>query len=220
MNTMRVLFEKTGLARYISHLDLNRCMQRAISRAGIPVWYTQGFNPHPYITFALPLSLGCESECEIMDIRLEDDAPINFPQYLSQLSRQLPDGITVKEAFTPTAKASDLSFARYRLEFEYENESETSLSEHYQALMEQPSVMVTKETKRSKKEIDVLPYLKEAQFTVKDNSFTLEITLPAGSSESISPGCIADAMENTDLKPVFCRMKRLALFDGCMKPFR
>ena len=59
--TVRLVFSKTGRARYISHLDLNRTMARVLRRAGIPLWYTEGFNKHPYITFAAPLSLGCES---------------------------------------------------------------------------------------------------------------------------------------------------------------
>ena len=70
MPNLRVFYEKTGRAKYISHLDINRCMQRALRRAEIPVWYTEGFNPHPYTTFALPLSLGYESLCETMDLRI------------------------------------------------------------------------------------------------------------------------------------------------------
>ena len=68
MQNVRVFFEKTGMTKYISHLDLMRCMTRAIKRAAIPAWYTEGFNPHLFITFALPLTLGVESLCESMDI--------------------------------------------------------------------------------------------------------------------------------------------------------
>ena len=67
---VRVWFSKTGTARYISHLDLNRCMSRAFHKAKLPLWYTEGFNPHVFLTFAAPLSLGFEGRHESMDIRL------------------------------------------------------------------------------------------------------------------------------------------------------
>lgn len=75
--TVRVTFRKLGRARYISHLDVNRTMTRALRRAGLPVWYTEGFNRHPYLTFASPLSLGFEGERETMDIRLEGEMPLD-----------------------------------------------------------------------------------------------------------------------------------------------
>ena len=66
-DAVRILFEKTGRARYISHLDLQHTIQRSFARAGIAVRHSNGFNPHPQMTIALPLPLGCESLCEIMD---------------------------------------------------------------------------------------------------------------------------------------------------------
>ena len=76
MKTVRIWFRKIGAAKYISHLDLNRCMARAMRRAAIPAWVTEGFNPHLFLTFALPLSLGQEGLDESMDIKLPDDFPI------------------------------------------------------------------------------------------------------------------------------------------------
>ena len=72
---VRVWFSKTGTARYISHLDLNRCMSRAFHKAKLPLWYTEGFNPHVFLTFAAPLSLGFEGRRESMDIRLIEEMP-------------------------------------------------------------------------------------------------------------------------------------------------
>ena len=70
MREVRLRFSKTGRLKYISHLDINRAMSRALKRAGIPLWYTEGFNPHPYMSFSLPLSLGVESLCESVDLRI------------------------------------------------------------------------------------------------------------------------------------------------------
>ena len=78
MVPVRATFEKRRRAKYISHLDLMRCMQRAFKRAGVPIWYTEGFNPHAYLMFPLALSLGCESGCECMDFRI--DGEMSIPQ--------------------------------------------------------------------------------------------------------------------------------------------
>ena len=75
MKDYRIVFEKRGRVKYISHLDLNRCMLRAVRRSGLPAWYTEGFHPHMYLMFPLALSLGAESTCEVMDIRLTQEVP-------------------------------------------------------------------------------------------------------------------------------------------------
>lgn len=220
METMRVLFRKTGRARYLSHLDLNRCMQRAIRRAGIPVWYTQGFNPHPYITFVLPLPLGCESVCECMDIRLSEDAAESFGELAGRLSRQLPEGIEVIGAVSPEMKIGDLGYARYRLEYEFENVPEEELKSSFDQLLAQPQVTVTKETKRSETQIDVLPMLKKAEVQVEQNRLSMEVTLPAGDNGSVSLTCMENAVEQCGLIPILCHSRRLQLFNRDMKPFR
>jgi len=74
--TVRVFWKKEGRIKYISHLDINRCMARALKRSRLPVWHTLGFNPHIYTTFALPLALGYESECESVDFRLTEQVPM------------------------------------------------------------------------------------------------------------------------------------------------
>ena len=96
LKTVRIRFSKTGRAKYISHLDLNRAMIRALRRAEIPLWYTEGFNRHPYVTFAAPLSLGYEGLRECMDFRLEEDMPME--ELVSRLNAVMPEGLTVLEA--------------------------------------------------------------------------------------------------------------------------
>ncbi|MEG1863452.1 MAG: TIGR03936 family radical SAM-associated protein, partial [Oscillospiraceae bacterium] len=73
MNTVRINFHKTGVACYFSHLDLQRVMTRALKKSGLPVWYSLGYNPRIYLTFALPLTLGHESICESFDFRLNEE---------------------------------------------------------------------------------------------------------------------------------------------------
>ena len=90
MKSVRIMFSKTGRAKYVSHLDLVRAMTRAVRRADIPLWYTEGFNRHPYLTFASPLSLGYEGLRETMDIRMADDFP--YDELAARLNAVLPEG--------------------------------------------------------------------------------------------------------------------------------
>ena len=83
MQNVRMVFAKEGLAVFISHLDLLRCVSRALARACIPVKYTQGFNPQPYLIFSPPLSLGYAGYAELCDFSLEDDAmTMGSPRFL------------------------------------------------------------------------------------------------------------------------------------------
>ena len=109
MINVRLKFKKEGRARYISHLDLNRFMIRAIRRASIPVWYTEGFNTHPYIVFGLPLSLGYSSESEHMDFKLEGDLSIEEVQ--ERFSKQMPEGLDMISVREAVKKISEIEYA-------------------------------------------------------------------------------------------------------------
>ena len=89
MKTVRVFFAKEGRLKYISHLDVTRCLARVFKRSRLPIWYTQGFNPHAYLTFALPLPLGVESCCESFDFRLTEE--VSCEEVTDRLNAVLPD---------------------------------------------------------------------------------------------------------------------------------
>ena len=108
---MRIVFTKEANARFISHLDLVRCFTRIFSRADIPVSHTQGFNPHPYLTFALPLSLGQSSDCEFMDIRIEGD--MTDGEVMDRLNAVLPEGVKILSAAAPVHDAKEIEKAQY-----------------------------------------------------------------------------------------------------------
>ena len=91
LQTIRVFFEKKDIARYLSHLDLMRCFTRAVKRTGADVWYTEGFNPHLYLMFPAPLSLGFESEYEVVDMRMEEEQDLGL--FVEKLNEALPSGI-------------------------------------------------------------------------------------------------------------------------------
>ena len=125
----RIMFEKTGTAKYISHLDVSRLFARAAVRAGIKVAHSEGFNPHPKIVFALGLSLGIESFCELVDIRVIvgadsvsaltmakiDFTPNTEPEILNKLKSVFPPGINIKEVYTSESKFKDIDKTRFHV---------------------------------------------------------------------------------------------------------
>jgi len=108
----RILFEKTGNAVWISHLDLMRLFQRAFKRAGLPLKHTQGFNPRPSVSIALPLSVGVESKCELLDFELDTTEIISNGQIVSRLNKALVDGIRVIDCYDDGGKIRDLAYLR------------------------------------------------------------------------------------------------------------
>ena len=105
---LRMRFSKTGRAIWLSHLDLMRTMQRAFLRAGYPLKYSEGFNPHAQISILLPLSVGVSSVCELMDFQLRDD--VDLAELPSRLTAVMPEGIAVQEAYLAENKAKYLKW--------------------------------------------------------------------------------------------------------------
>lgn len=111
--SVRLKFTKTGSLQFISHLDLNRTMKTVMIRAKIPIHYTEGFNPHPKMVFALPLSIGAESVCELLDIKV--DKELCDDEIVRRLNLSLPSEMRVLEAYTPETKFTDIRYAEYEI---------------------------------------------------------------------------------------------------------
>lgn len=111
MREVRLRFSKTGQAKYISHLDTNRVFSRALARAKINLWYTQGFNPRPYMSFSLPLSLGVESYCENVDLRILDD--LTDEEIKERMNNALPLGIRIVDVYEDFMDCHDIVYSDY-----------------------------------------------------------------------------------------------------------
>lgn len=169
--------------RFISHLDMTRFMARLIRRAQLPVWYTEGFNPHLYMTFALPLSLGFESEYEVVDIRLLDDN-YDISTLPEKLNAVCPPYIRFFDAAEPVKKAGDVAAAEFSIIFDDASEIRDALNQ----FLSRESITVLKKTKKGDiKELEVADKIKEFSVDEKDGNTLLRITLPAGSSENLNP---------------------------------
>lgn len=217
MDAIRLQFKKEGRAKYISHLDLNRCMQRAFRRAEIPIWRTQGFNPHPYIVFAMPLSIFYESDCEVLDAKLDGTMPTE--EILTRLNSQMPEGIAVNHVVTPQMKLAEIGFAAYSVTLDFDGKSLQELSKLFADIAALPEILVEKTTKRSTSVIDIKPYFASAKANAADGSLRIYCTLPAGALENLNPSLLIAAIEKYGEKPDFERVRRLALFNHDMQPF-
>jgi radical SAM-linked protein len=192
LKSVRIWFSKTGPARYISHLDLTRCMGRALKLSRLPVWYTEGFNPHIYMTFAMPLSLGVSGLRECMDIRLTEDT--DLAQAAQILDAQLPEDISVLEIFEPELGFDAVAYAEY--EISLDSEEPEALADILEELMAQDAVIVMKHGKKGDKEFDIKPH-----FTLLDKQAghgLLKIKLRASCSQagSVNPSLLLEALKS------------------------
>lgn len=202
-NTVRIRFEKKGRARYISHLDVNRTMTRALRRAQIPIWYTEGFNRHPYITFAAPLSLGFESECELMELRLV--SPMEMEELCEKLNAVLPEGLHAVGAAPAVYKVGELGYSRYCLSF-------SCTAEQLEAFLQQPSIVAQKRSKKGvMKEVDIKASIRDAVIE-KESQTQLHLTLPCGSNDTINPMLLCTALQDFCGEEVTCNVLRLELY--------
>ena len=135
--TLRIKFRKVGSLQYISHLDLQRTFARVLMRADIPMWYTQGFNPHAKVIFGLPLSVGTESECEMIDLRLDRD--ISPEELRRRLNDELTDEMRVEEVYEPTSKFADIGWAKYEMNLKFDGANEEKAKELQKLFETSPS---------------------------------------------------------------------------------
>ena len=209
MKSVRIVFSKTGRAKYVSHLDLVRAMTRAVRRADIPLWYTEGFNRHPYLTFAAPLSLGFEGLRETMDIRMADEFP--FDELVVRLNGVLPEGLVAISAADVVAKAGELAAAEYRLTIHLPS------SVIVEALNATELLVEKRTKKKTMKTIDILPYFKNASIEAMGEEQTaVTVALPSGGNENVNPGLFITALKGitgTDVDAEVLRL-RLLLADG------
>ena len=218
MNKIRLRYEKVGKAKYISHLDLSATMQRAMIRAGIALKYSEGFNPHPYMSVALPLSVGTQSECELMDVSLIDASSIDTLPSL--ISACLPEGLEVKDAYLPARKFSDLAWVEITGLMYYDGGIPLNAVQRLKERFSEKSIEVSKKTKRGMTTLDIAQFIRDLDFSGGD-AITIKAKLSA-QNPTLNPGNIMDALEGQyeELAPDYAFFKRLEVFDSNLAVFR
>lgn len=201
---VRMFYEKTGMAKFISHLDTVRCITRAMKRANVPIWYTEGFNPHAFLTFAMPLSLGFESYCETVDFRLTED--VDLAELAEKLNNALPVDITVKKIALPKMSPNDIRWAEYKIIFN--NPDELLLSKAH-SILSADEILVEKKGKQGRKkvakEVNIKEHIRTYELTETDGKLILKTVLASGTTTNINPMLLIGALTkdtNTDEQDV------------------
>ncbi len=192
MIRVRATFEKCGRAKYISHLDLNRCMLRTFRRSRLPIWYTEGFNPHPYYSFALALSLGFESSCEILDFNLNEDIP--FDEIRDKLNAVMPEGMRIVKVAEQKQKITAITEAEYS--FSLVSRDIDCLYEDIGKMIELPEILIEKKTKKGLKMVDIKPDIKMKRCEKNENSIDIVMRLPAGTQTNLNPTLFIESLKN------------------------
>lgn len=197
MSKYRIKFSKTGMGKFISHLDLLRAFNRTVTRAGLPVRYTQGFNPHQIMTFALPLSVGTESVTEFVDIDFEDGT--DFDEILNGLNENFPQDLHAVSVTEPVYKAKDIFAAEYSVSIGADfSKSEKKVSDFFA----QNEYMILKKSKKGEKEVNLMDFIYEAELLKESaDRVDMRLVLAAGGEKNIKPDLVLGSLESS-LKPL------------------
>ena len=205
MPEIRFRFEKRGRAAYLSHLDVMRTFQRAMIRAGVRVRHSEGFNPHPKVSIALPLQLGCESVCEVLDVSVLE-APENLTE---ALNAALPEGIAILSAGPAGAPVREIAWTEWELAFPDE-----AAAAEAERILAMPSLPVEKKTKRGVGTLDIAPHIRDRE----RRGNTLRLLLRAD-SPTVNTGDVRKALEAVSGTELPVRALRLRLLKEDLKSF-
>lgn len=222
MRAVRLWIKKEGRAKYISHLDMNRCFTRAVRRAGLNLWYTEGFNPHPYLNFLTPLSLGQESDGEPLDIRIEDD--MSDAEILRRMNAVLPEDISVVRVHDAQSKASQIAFARYSVSIDLDSPAAADrFCAAAAALLQSGELTAEKTGKQGKrkvvKQVRIGDKVRSAALHTDGTCAMLEAVLQSG-NEPLNPALLVDALQKALGTDGLVRIRRREFFDADMQMFR
>lgn len=211
MDKLRLRFEKTGRAVYISHLDLMAVMQRAFARADLPLKFSEGFNPHPQISILLPLSVGTASICELIDFRLLEERDLKtLPDRLTAV---LPDGIRALEAYESVRKSAQLKWLDIEGMLEYDTVK--PMADKLDAFFSRPELTIEKKTKRGSGQADIRPAIDKIGFSDTGEGLKLRARISA-QEPTLNPDHLINALRQLcpELAPDFARFTRLETYDA------
>lgn len=211
MFKLRFCFEKRGSAAYISHLDLMKALQRSFVRAGIPVKYSQGFNPHIEMSILVPLSTGYETVCDLCDLELLcEEQPVDFAERMNAV---LPQGMRVLSVGPADRPVREVALCAYEILLPAGDTGAMA------ALFEQP-VTLEKRSKRGRREVDLREYIRQLSFAPEGEKTLCRCVLAAG-NDPLNPMYLTQALKNAGLveADAAARYVRTAILDENMQIF-
>lgn len=198
---IRIKFRKTGIMKFIGHLDVMRYFQKAIRRADVEICYSGGFSPHQIMSFAAPLGVGITSNGEYVDIEVHSTG--TTAEMLERLNAVMAEGFEIAEykllPDTTTNAMSSVAAADYTLTFrpgyEPEEESAEEWFKKLTAFFDQPQVMVLKKTKKGEKEMDLKPLIYDLGVIAGNDAAQAQLfmKISTGSASNIKPELLLDA---------------------------
>ena len=214
----RLLFEKTGDSVWISHLDLMRVFQRAFRRAGLLLKHSQGFTPRAIVSIALPLSVGVESQCELLDYELESPAEVT-PELLNA---KLPAGVHVLEVLDTGRKIKELTHLRACVTIEYDNGVPDLAVERIKQLFKQESLILEKHSRKGKSETNIVPMICQMDVEQRDEGTVILHALVCAQNPSLNPQLLVTALQvyAPELTPDYAVVRRVEVYDSEGKVFR
>lgn len=216
---IRVRFSKTGSLKFISHLDLNRTIQSAFRRSMLPIWYTQGFNPHPKTVFSLPLSVGTASLCEFMDFRMTEEVP--YEEIICRLNASFPEELRVLDAYEPQTKFHDIGWADYEIRILTERAVLTADTAR-EALSGE--MIIEKIGKAGAYTLDIAPLIRLREAKNEGDSLVLMLMLSCDEQNFVNPKYVLDILTQRTSIPgerddyTICRTE--VYFADGITPFR
>lgn len=218
---LRLLFEKKGNAVWISHLDLMRLFQRAFKRAGLPLTHTQGYNPRPSVSIALPLSVGVQSHCELLDFELEG-MDVSYEEIRCKLNENLVDGIEVLQVYPNGKKINELAFLNCNVTMEFDCGVPEAAVDQIKELFGREELLVSKKSKSGMTEQNIIPMIQSISVQqTDDHTVTLEACICC-QNPSLNPMQLAAAVQRylPELESDYVYCSRLEIFDRNHNVFR
>lgn len=218
----RLLFEKKGNAIWISHLDLMRVFQRSFKRAGLPLTHGQGFNPRPQVSIALPLSVGVESDCELLDFDL-DGAVVPPDEIMTRLNQALVSSVKVLKVYDDGRKIKHLALLDTVVTLEYDAGVSEDAADTLRDLFAQEEVLVEKKSKSAGIiEQNIIPMIKTLEVVQPDGN-TVEIRARVCcQNPTLNPMQLHAAVVRhlPEYAPDFAKCSRVEIYDNEGKIFR
>lgn len=220
MSKLRLLFIKEAQASYISHLDLMRTFQRVFPRAGLSLRHSNGFHPHPLISIVLPLPVGQESDCELLDFETVEES--DGVGVAAALNTGMPAGIKVLDCYPIERPVKELSLLRATMELDFDNGVPVGAVERIRELFTREEVLVEKRTKhKDLAQINIRPMIQSLALTEAENMLRAEVVVMA-QNPGLNPAFLGTAVARylPEFAPDFVRVRRRMLYDAEMKEFR
>ena len=205
MSKLRVTFAKGEALRYTGHLDILRTFVRGLRRACIPVKYSEGFNPHAVMTFILPMGVGVTSECEIVDITLREQIPVD--DFISKVNQNMqPNGIKVLSAKYTASPMPVICKATYNITVI----SETEISkDEITVALEKSEILTEKKSKKQIKTVNIIEHIFKKDIALcEGNMLQLQLIVSAGNTFNIKPdlaihgiASVADSLNPVSILP-------------------